>query len=223
MWHWHGWCAALLRFGRSRCTGLAGGAASTAVAPLQPRCRPRTAMAVRRHGPLAVVAALLGWRGAKDKVRTVMNAVAAAAAEAPAAAAPAGALRFLWPPTRQNRGYIGALMAATLAIIALAMRSPDTHVKQQMMDKKRRKAEEALDKLLEDAANAKPPSPAAEQAANAIADMAESVRSFPAQYQVRSALRCAACSAQCLASHHPHCSPRLTTVLLATLTSTGSV
>ena len=91
-------------------------------------------MAVRRHGPLAVVAALLGWRGAKDKVRTVMNAVAAAAAEAPAAAAPAGALRFLWPPTRQNRGYIGALMAATLAIIALAMRSPDTHVKQHLLE-----------------------------------------------------------------------------------------
>jgi hypothetical protein len=88
------------------CVLGAPGAPDSQVAPLQlPAAHGDGRAAARAE----LVAALLGWRGAKDKVRTVMNAVDAAAAEAPAAAAPAGALHCVQRCSPDRRGRLRLL------------------------------------------------------------------------------------------------------------------
>ena len=84
-----------------------------------------------------------------------------------------------WPPSRI---YTGSSMLVLAGVVTYFMRARETPLKDAMIAKKKADAEEKLEKLLDDAAKAKPPSPEAEAAAAQIATWAENSQ-WPAAYQ----------------------------------------
>ena len=107
---------------RPMCRSVRRGTARYARPPVAPT------MVAPRKGPLAIAAALLGWpifgSSASRITGLVMNAVSAASA--PSVPSVRG-LGRLWPPTKQNRGYVATLIVA--ALVAIFVTSQATRVR----------------------------------------------------------------------------------------------
>jgi hypothetical protein len=97
--------------------------------------------------------------------RMIANLVADAGGAAPAATGLLATIRaHLWPPTRANAATLAALFAVASVIIGITLRPRGGTHKADLMAKKKAKVLEVLDKLLEDARKARPPSKEAKAA-----------------------------------------------------------
>jgi hypothetical protein len=110
------------------------------------------------------------------QLTVAMNQVSAGAAAPAGISSVFGAiLGKFWPPTKQNRVWCGVFVACAVVLISFNMRSHDSPLKDAMISKKKKKAVEALEKVIEEARKAKPASPQAEEAAGKVSGTAHAI------------------------------------------------